>query len=121
MEEVSKTELFIQLEESLNKYQPILSQASNLVLQKQVTRYPIYVFYQEPDIDIGLRLVDRTVNMGLWNIRVSSLEEFKEKGLISGRKEQNFRESFKDPDDFYCLFVLSELGAQFIYLPRKQE
>lgn len=119
MEEVSKTEGFIRLEESLNQYQPILAKASDLVLQKAVTRYPIYVFYQEPEIEVGVRLIDRTVNKGLWNVRVSSLEEFKEKGLITGRKEENFRKTYKDPADYYCLFVMSELGAQFIYLPRK--
>ena len=120
MEEISKTESFILLEESLNKYQSILAQASDLVIQNQVTRFPIYVFYQEPEIEVGVPLVDRKVNKGLWNIRISSLEEFREKALITGRKEENFRKTFKDPADFYCLFVLSELGAQFIYLPRKQ-
>ena len=120
MDEVSKTEAFILLEESLNQYQSVLAQATDLVLQKQATRFPIFVFYQEPDVDLGVQLVDRNANKGTWNIRVSSLEEFKYKGLVTGRKEENFKKTYKDPSDYYCLFVMSELGAQFIYLPRKQ-
>jgi hypothetical protein len=30
----------------------------------------------------------------------------------------HFRSIFKDPDAFFCLFTLSDLGAQFIFLPR---
>lgn len=120
MEEVSKTEGFILLEESLNQYQAVLAKAADLILEKGLTDRPIYVFYQEPEIEVGVRLIDRKVNKGLWNIRVSSLEEFREKGLIAGRKEENFLKTYKDPQDYYCLFVMSELGAQFIYLPRKQ-
>ena len=108
------------LEESLNQYQDILAKAAEVVLQRQVTKYPIYVFYQEPEINVGVPFVDRKVNKGQWNIRISSLEEFKAKGLVTGRKEENFKSTYKDPSDYYCIFVLSELGAQFIYLPRKK-
>lgn len=119
MDEKSKTEVFIALEQSLNQYQAVLAKAAELVLQCAVTKYPIFVFYQEPEVEIGVMLVDRKLNKGLWNIRVSSLEEFREKGLITARKEQNFKSSYKDPADYHCIFVMSELGAQFIYLPKK--
>lgn len=119
-EKTSKTEGFILLEESLNQYQDILAKASDIVLQRGLTKFPIYVFYQEPEINVGVLFVDRKVNKGQWNIRISSLEEFKSKGLVTGRKEENFRSTYKDPADYFCIFVMSELGAQFIYLPRKK-
>ena len=119
-EKVSKTEGFIMLEESLSQYQEILAKASDIVLQRQITRYPIYVFYQEPEINVGVLFVDRKVNKGQWNVRISSLEDFKSKGLVAGRTEENFKSTYKAPADYFCIFVMSELGAQFIYLPRKK-
>jgi len=31
---------------------------------------------------------------------------------------QDFRQVYKDPEANLCLFVLSDLGAQFIFIPR---
>lgn len=118
MENQSSAEKFLALKESLNQYQAIFRQASDLILRKQATRYPIFVVYQEPEVEVGIKLVDREHNRGPWNIRVSSLEEFVQKGLIRDDKVESFKQTYKDPQGFFCIFVMSELGAQFAYLPK---
>ena len=38
--------------------------------------------------------------------------------IIESNKIDSFRTIYKKPDDFFCVFVVSELGAKFIFLPR---
>ena len=46
------------------------------------------------------------------------MKELATKKIIQMERVDHFRSVFKDPDFFFCLFTLSDLGAQFIFLPR---
>ena len=43
------------------------------------------------------------------------VEEFTQRGLIAD--EKIFKESFKDPDEFCCLFVVDEQFTNFVFVP----
>ena len=43
------------------------------------------------------------------------------KNLIDSDKIPDFQKLFKEHNHHFCLFVLSELGAQFIFYPRDKE
>jgi hypothetical protein len=108
---------FLQLEEELKAYRPALNQAIPIILQKAITQYPIFIAHQD-SFAAGIPIINRYEVNGNWNINVSSLEEFVKKKIISAPKIEAFKRGYKNPEDFICFFVLSELGAQFIYLPR---
>jgi hypothetical protein len=92
--------------------------AMDAVVEQEVSKYPILVVHQE-QLNIGLHLVNRKDAGGNWSIRISTLEEFVSKKLIEEKKVDSFRTIYKDRKKYLCLFVLSELGAQFVYMPRK--
>ena len=115
-----QTSKFIQLESELESYKPVMAKAADSILNEQISKYPIMVIHQE-EIQIGINLVDRKKVEGNWSVNLSTLEEFVSKGLIESHKIDSFRTIYKDKKKFICLFVLSELGAQFVFISKKRK
>jgi len=114
---MSEIELFFQLERELKPYKKMMGDAAAIILDADVSNYPIFVVHQQ-EVEIGLSIADKDKVQGNWSINASTLEELVAKQLIKERKVEDFRKNFKPVKDFLCLFVLSQLGAQFIFLPR---
>lgn len=100
----------------MERFVPLLSKATEMVLDEDVTKYPIFVVHADT-IEIGIPLVERGKDDDKWSINVSSLEEFVTKQLIQTSKLDDFKQVYKNPVESHCLFVLSDLGASFIFLP----
>ena len=114
---MSTTKLFLTLEKELGSFKPILKRVSQEMRDQDLTDYPIFVAHQQ-EVELGVQIVDMDKTNSNWNIHASTIEEFTNKGLIQADKYENFRSIYKDPEDFFCIFVISELGAQFIFLPQ---
>lgn len=112
-----ETSEYKHLEKELAPYKKIIGAASDAIIDQEITRYPIFVVHQHI-IEIGIPLLGEDED-SKWRIQASSLEEFVSKQIIEENKVDSFRTIYKTPDKYYCLFVLSELGAKFIFLPRE--
>ncbi len=108
---------FETLQEELEPYKAMLSKAQEIIMEKEVSSYPIFVFHQH-DMEIGIEIANKDKNKGNWNVHASSMEEFISKSIIQNEKIQEFKDVYKDTDTHLCLFVISELGAQFIFLEK---
>ena len=117
-EEISKAEKVILLENELSLYKKMMEEAVDMLLQNEITNYPIFVAHQQ-EFEMGIVLADREKVQGNWTIHITTLEEFVSKQIINQNKVNDFKATYKNPESFLCVFVLSELGAQFIFLPRK--
>ncbi len=115
---MSDTEKLFIIEKELRLYTDLLAKASDIILESEVSKYPMFVVHKEEDIEIGIPVIDKFKTNANWSIKASTLEEFAAKRLIAKSKIDTFRKTYKNPKDFLCLFVLSSLGAQFIFLPR---
>ncbi|HQV66110.1 MAG: hypothetical protein KAX53_01055 [Saprospiraceae bacterium] len=113
---MSQTDRFLELEKELSPYKKILAQASDVILDEGVSKYPIFVIHQQ-EMDMGVLLIQAGTKFR-WSVNASTLEEFVTKEIIFHEKAQEFIATYKDPEIYLCLFVLSELGAQFVFLPR---
>lgn len=113
---MSEIDKFLELERQLIPYKKILSQASDVILDENVSKYPIFIVHQQ-ELEMGVSLVEAG-NTFIWSINASTLEEFVTKELIFMDKAQDFISTYKDPEIHLCLFVISELGAQFVFIPR---
>ncbi|MBP9208678.1 MAG: hypothetical protein KBF37_00020 [Saprospiraceae bacterium] len=111
---------YLQLEEDLKRYRKALNGALDIMLDQEVTNYPIFILHQQ-ELAMGVKLIDAGEGPGNWSVHASSLEEFSLKNLIEPDKIDAFRELYKQHDHHFCLFVLSELGAQFIFYPRGEQ
>ncbi len=105
------------LEEELQLYKKSLGRAADAIMDQEVSSYPIFVIHQH-SVDIGILMVDREEITGKWSVNASTLEEFVTKQIIQTDKLEEFKSIYKDPEENICLFVLSELGARFVFIPR---
>ena len=67
---------------------------------------------------MGIALIEANPPKMYWSVNASTLEEFVTKNLVFEEKVKDFMSTYKNPETHLCLFVLSELGAQFIFIPR---
>lgn len=118
--EISNAELFLRLREEIKPYLHLIGAASDSILKEKVSKYPVFTLSQE-EISVGVKLVKKGGRSGRWNVFASTLEEFVSKGLVQKSRASDFIATYKDPYTFICLFVVSELGAQFIFMPRNLE
>jgi len=109
-----------QLEEDLKAYKKLMAQIADTVLDNEVSKYPLFVIHRD-QLDLGVLLVDHEDGKSKWSIQSSTLEVLAAKKVIGMDKVDRFRQVFKDPQQFLCLFVLSDMGPSFVFLPRERE
>ena len=117
---MNKTPLYKRLEKELAGYKKILSEAAEIIQDQDVSRFPIFVVHQNI-VDIGINIVNKDTVQGNWSINASTLEEFVTKQIIAEEKVEDFQTLYRSHQDDLCLFALSELGANFIFLQKNDE
>lgn len=116
---MKKAESYIVLEHELDTYRKIMTQAAQVILDQDVSKYPILVAHQQ-ELELGMPIFKKEDNKGSkWSIHASTLEEFVSKQIVYPDKVEEFKANYKTIDSSICVFVLSELGAEFIFLPVK--
>lgn len=114
-----KNEIILkQIEREIRQYVPALGKAADEVLNQEVSKYPIFVVHQG-ELELGVSIIVKEKSKSNWSINMSILEEFAAKQIIPTENIDNFRDVFKDPETHLCLFVISEIGANFIFIPRE--
>jgi hypothetical protein len=108
---------FDRLREELRPYWPTLSQAAEIILDQEVSSYPIFVLHQQ-QVHIGVPLIEGDGENKPWSVNVSTLEELAAKKVVDLERVDDFRSIYKDPRRFFCLLTLSDAGADFVFLPR---
>ena len=106
---------YIQLEKAIAPFKSIMGKASDSIIDQEVTKYPIFVMHQH-HMELGIPLVNEEDSS--WRIQASSLEEFVSKQVIETNKIDSFRTIYKSPAKYFCLFVISDMGAKFVFIPR---
>ena len=94
-----------------------LERIVDAVIEENVSNYPILVF-SDTEVEIGMDL-RRATGETHFLMRISTMEEFAVKGMISDEHLENFKEVYKDPSTNFCLFVIENQSGSFIFLPRK--
>ncbi len=117
---MKKAESYIVLQTELDVFRKLMTQAAKVILDQDVSSYPIMVAHQQ-ELELGMPIFKREDNKGSkWSIHASTLEEFVSKQIIFPEKVDEFKTNYKDAESNICVFVLSELGAEFIFLPLKE-
>jgi hypothetical protein len=109
---------YLKLREEIKPYLKVLREASRMIRDQEISSYPIFVFHRQ-EVELGMPIVQHEQVSGNWSVSASTLEEFVTRQLIEKDRIPNFTKHYKDPDTHFCLFVLSELGADFIFIPQE--
>ena len=104
------------ISEDFIKVVEILKEASYQIRKRGFSDYPIFPISKD-ELVIGQVLVGKQEMSTTWNYNVSYLDEFVQRELVEKSKVDDFEKSYRDPDEFCCLFVVDRDFIKFIYIP----
>jgi hypothetical protein len=93
-----------------------LKEASYQIRKRGFSENPIFVMSQT-SVPIGQLLYGRDEFENIFDYKASMLEEFVQRNLIGEESVPLFKENYKNPDEFCCLFVMEGDFAGFVYMP----
>jgi hypothetical protein len=97
-----------------------LHEIAEHIIEESVSEYPVFVAAQQP-VQLG-RPVPEIEHLPLtWFFSASTLEEFVLKNVVNRDKLMQFQRTFSDPSKKACIFVITEEGARFVFVPYLQE
>ncbi len=110
------TEKVFLIKEQLQPYIKIVKDTSLKIKTEGISNYPLFVAHQD-EANIGLPIVKRKETGGIWSINASTLEQFYTNKLITKEKLEDFKNLYNNHKHDICFFVISELGAQYLFIP----
>lgn len=105
------------LETELILYSDSIKEVAEDIIE-ELSKYPIFIAHQH-EARIGELIIDKEELATEWNIHASTLEEFIERGIVKAEKEEFFKQNYKDPNAYICVFVMVPEGANFVFYPYK--
>ena len=97
-----------------------LLEASAQIRKRDISKYPIFVFAKE-NVSLGGLLVNAD-EMGLeWHVFASYLELFVQQGIIGADGVASFQQTYKNADEFCCLFVVDKEFTNFVFVPYPED
>ena len=108
------------LKSDLKFYREPLVEVSIDILKQRVSKYPIFIAYQH-EVALGELILSKDEFGTHWNINATILEELVTKEVVLRDKEAEFKKVYKNPTEYFCFFVLTEAGANFVFVPIKPE
>jgi hypothetical protein len=115
-EDPKKESPLLSLERDLKFFNDSIREVAIEIMVEGLSRYPIFIAHQH-ELNLGELILDRHDLNTEWSIHASTLEEFVEKGVIKEVLKERFIQSYKNPNDFMCVFVVVPEGANFVYYP----
>lgn len=97
-----------------------LLEASSQIRKGDFSQYPIFVFAKQ-EVPLGGLLVNADELNLEWHVFASYLELFVQQGIIDVDGVEAFQATYKDPDEFCCLFVLDEEFTNFVFVPYPED
>lgn len=107
------TQDFIKISENLKE-------ASYQIRKRGFSEHPIFPI-SKVQIPIGQVLIKQKELDTNWNYYASFLDEFIQRKLVEKENEETFKKTYKDPDEFCCLFVVDDQFTNFVFIPYPEE
>jgi len=106
----------VSLERDLKFFNESIREVAVEIMLEGLSTHPIFIAHQH-EIKLGEVILDRNELNTEWSIHASTIEEFTERGIIKAELKERFLSTYKNPNDFMCLFVVVPEGANFVYYP----
>jgi hypothetical protein len=113
---MSLEQTLVSLKEEIQYYKKSIHDLAIKVLAKKISNYPIFIAHQT-EIGFGEVILDREMYHTAWSISLSALEEFIQKKLVQKDKVDAFKEIYKDPEKYICIFLINSDQGNFVFIP----
>ncbi len=105
------------LRKELTNTAVVLKVASQRLLGTKATQHPIFIAHTDGKISYGIEIIDGDEHDLKWSIRLATLEDFIDWQFIPKDRTEFFKETYKSPVDFACIFLASQDMGKFIFYP----
>ena len=99
-----------------NLFKDSIKEVSEEVIKDGYSQFPIFIAHQA-EVKLGEVILDKEELNTNFTIQASTMEEFVERKIILEKNVPKFKSAYKDPDKFCCIFLVTEHGAQFVFVP----
>jgi hypothetical protein len=106
----------LSLERDLKIFDDSIREVATEIMVEGLSRYPNFIAHQH-ELQLGEVILDRHDLNSTWSIHASTLEEFLERGVIKKELRERFVDTYKNPNKFICVFVVTPEGANFVFVP----
>ncbi|UOR06181.1 hypothetical protein MUN82_03580 [Hymenobacter aerilatus] len=97
-----------------------LQEASAQIRKRDISKYPVFIFARQ-EVPLGTLLVNAD-DAGLeWHVFASYLELLVQQGIVGMEGIETFQQTYKDADEFCCLFVVDEEFTNFVFIPYPED
>ena len=97
-----------------------LKEASYQIRKRGISEYPVFPVCKEEQ-SIGQIILPKGYTETLWNYYASFMDEFVQRGIIDADKQDQFKEAYKEADEFCCLFVIDKEFTNFVFIPYPED
>ncbi|GAB4030160.1 hypothetical protein [Spirosoma jeollabukense] len=97
-----------------------LKEASYQIRKRGFSDYPVFVASRR-EIPVGQLLIAADEIENKWNYKASFVDEFIQRELIGANSIDLWKENYKAPDEYCCLFVVHGDFAGFVYIPYPED
>ncbi|GAB3978400.1 hypothetical protein GCM10028806_41430 [Spirosoma terrae] len=98
-----------------------LKEASYQIRKRGFSEHPVFVASRR-DVPVGQLLIGvNEVAENQWNYKASFIDEFIQRALIGPESVDLWKENYKNPDEYCCLFVVHGDFAGFVYIPYPED
>lgn len=108
------------LKSDLRFYNDALKEVSADIITEDISKYPVFVAHRHR-VKLGEMILDKDELERQWSINATTLEDLVIAGVVQPDKVQLFKETYKDPKRFMCIFLVWEKGGNFIWVPYIEE
>jgi hypothetical protein len=97
-----------------------LKEGAYQIKARGISDYPIFPMCKAT-LPFGQLLLGKNEVATQWNYYVSTSDEFQQLGFIDPEKLEAFKETYKDPEEFCCLFVVDKEFTNFLFIPYPED
>ncbi|HPD65127.1 MAG TPA: hypothetical protein P5050_05770 [Bacteroidia bacterium] len=109
-------EILNSLKADLKFYKKYIKEVADEIIRSGYSKYPVFIAHQF-EVNIGEVILNRDDFGKTWTINATILEDLVEEGVVLPEKEEYFKSVYKDPEKNMCIFLISEKGGNFVFLP----
>lgn len=97
-----------------------IKEASYQIRKRGFSDFPIFII-SNAEIPLGQLLYKKDEAGTNWNYFVTYLDEFVQRKIIDKEKIDEFKNTYKNPDEFCCLFVIDAEFTKFVFIPYPED
>jgi hypothetical protein len=109
-----------QISSDFAKVSELVKEAAYQIRKRGFSEFPIFATSRQ-ELPLGTLLLGAFEQDNDWHYYASFLEEFTQRQIIAPDAVDYFRENYKNPEEFACLFVVDADFTRFVFIPYPED